>query len=333
MKGGKSTRHQQSPIERASCSASISNLPIVSSAKGHDGLEWTKGVSASHLTGPLVSVIVPTRNSEQFLATCLESIRRQSYKPIELIVVDNHSTDRTVDIASGFADVIAVTGPERSAQVNLGVKMASGTYVFRVDSDFRLETGVVEECVMLAEHGAGAVVVHNTADASVSLIARVRKFEVDMYKYALEHTSARFLSRELYMAMGGLREDVTAGEDYDFQNRLRRAGVIVETAEAEAVHLDEPTHFVPLLRKYFRYGSDFHNYRRYNRAEAVTQLSFIRREYLQNWRAFIRQPVIAMLFVNYHTLKFTAGGIGYACGLLKSGWRSATNAIQGQSGR
>ena len=330
MTAGKSKRHQQSSIEDPPRSA-ISTPQFVYPTMGRDGLKSTDGVYGGRLTGPLVSVIVPTRNSEQFLATCLESIRLQSYRPIELVVVDNHSTDRTIDIAARFADVIAVTGPERSAQVNLGAKMASGTYIFRVDSDFRLETGVIEECVALVEHGADAIVVHNTADASVSLIARVRKFEVDMYKYALEHTSARFLSRDLYLAIGGLREDVTAGEDYDFQNRLRRTGVIIETAEAEAVHLDEPRNLLPLLRKYFHYGSDFHNYRRYNRAEAMTQLSFIRREYLRNWQLFIRQPIIAILFVGYHTLKFAAGGIGYACGLLKSGWRSLINGIQAWS--
>ena len=259
----------------------------------------------------LVSVIVPTRNSEKHLEECLRSIKAQTYASLELIVVDNYSSDKTLEIARRYADIVHSVGPERSAQVNHGVRISSGTYVYRVDADFRLDAGVIEECVKLMQQGHGAVVVHNTADATVGRLARVRKFEVDMYKYSLDHTAARFLTRDLFLAVGGLREDVTAGEDYDFQNRLRRTGISIAFADAEAVHLDEPRALAPLMKKYYQYGRDFPNYRQYNRVESRQQLSFFRKDYLRHWRRFTTHPVLAGMFVAYHFTKYAAGAFGY----------------------
>ena len=54
-------------------------------------------------TQPVVSIIVPARNEEASLATCLESLVAQQGVPFEILVVDDHSTDRTREIASTFA--------------------------------------------------------------------------------------------------------------------------------------------------------------------------------------------------------------------------------------
>lgn len=268
---------------------------------------------------PIVTVVVPTRNSSRFLTECLQSIKAQSYPNIEIVVVDNFSDDGTCVIASNLADAVYSAGPERSAQVNFGVQRATGQYVFRVDADFRLDPGVVAECMSLMELGANAVIVHNVPDESIGLLARIRKFEVDMYKFSLDHTAARFLSRDLFLDVGGLREDVTAGEDYDFQNRLQRSGVSIMFAHREAIHLDEPTGLMPLLRKYFMYGKDFPNYRKHNRQESRKQLAFLRLDYIRHWRSFVRRPLIGALFIGYHTCKFAAGAAGYSVALLRPG--------------
>jgi len=278
---------------------------------------------------PLVSIIVPTKNSVKYLDRCLASIKSQSYGSIELIVVDNYSSDSTIRTAWRYADAVYVTGPERSAQVNFGVRRATGTYVFRVDSDFRLDPGVVAECVDLVQAGAEAVVVHNSPDGSVGLLARVRKFEVDMYKYSLDHTAARFLPRDIFLTIGGLREDVTAGEDYDFQNRLRLWGINIAFADAEAVHMDEPKRLAPVLRKYFKYGRDFPRYREYNKEESKVQLAFVRREYVSHWREFVRSPGLGLLFIGYHSVKYGAGALGYLVAIL---WDPILRARPAQGG-
>jgi glycosyltransferase involved in cell wall biosynthesis len=269
---------------------------------------------------PLVSVVVPTKNSEQYLDRCLESIRSQSYSNIELIVIDNSSTDSTLVIAQRYADVVLTAGPERSAQINIGARRASGEFIYRVDSDFVLDLTVITECMDLVKRGAEAVIVHNSPDVSVGFLSKIRCFEVNMYKYDLTHSSARFVRLSTFLELGGLDEDLTAGEDYDFQNRLTRAGVAVAFANAEALHLGEPRSWLALLRKYFWYGGEFRRFRNKNSIESQDQLAFFRSAYLRNWKQFLAHPVLGISFVFYHFAKFAAGGLGYLDSVLHK-WR------------
>lgn len=265
----------------------------------------------------LVSVIVPTRNSAAMLRDCLESIREQTYPHIELIVVDRDSTDETKAIAAEFTDSVYNYGPERSAQVNYGVTQAAGEYVYKVDSDFILEPTVVAECVARAAEGYPAVVVHNTPDTRVGWIAKVRKFEVDMYKYDLTHSSARFVRKDVYESIGGFNVSITAGEDYDFQNKLNRAGYLTGFVDAEALHLGEPRKFWPHMRKFYDYGRDFVNYKQHNQAESKQQLGFFRGVYWKHRRKFVRQPAMGAMLVAYLLCKYSAGGLGLATQKLR----------------
>jgi glycosyltransferase involved in cell wall biosynthesis len=265
---------------------------------------------------PLVSVIVPTRNSASTLEACLSSIAQQTYKPIELIVVDRDSTDNTKAIAQRFTEQVFNHGPERSAQVNFGVTKASGEYVYKVDSDFVLDREVIEQCVRKAAEDFEAVVVHNSPDVRVSWIAKIRKFEVDMYKYDLTHSSARFVKKDVYQIIGGFNENITAGEDYDFQNKINRAGYKTGFVDAEALHLGEPTRIWPHLIKYYNYGQDFIHYKAENEAESKEQLGFSRSVYFRHWKKFICHPFYALGFFAYNSAKYFFGGAGYASALI-----------------
>ncbi len=271
------------------------------------------------MKSPLVSVIIPTKNSAATLTQCLESVRDQSYANIEIIVVDNSSTDNTQVIAKEFTDKVFSKGPERSAQVNYGVSQASGKYVYKIDSDFILDPTVVEECVDLCVNkGMDAVVVHNSPDVRVSWIARVRKFEVDMYKYNINHSSARFLRKDLYDKIGGFDSRVTAGEDYDFQNKLNRANAKIGFADAEALHLGEPKKLLPHLKKYYMYGKDFINYKNVStKKEQSTQIGFFRSVYFKEWRRFFRHPFAGIRFGFYNILKYAFGGAGLLIGMIE----------------
>jgi glycosyltransferase involved in cell wall biosynthesis len=86
---------------------------------------------------PLVSVIIAVKNGERFLAEAIQSVLAQEYRPIEIIVVDGHSTDKTGQIAQSFADVRYVqqgnTGV--SDAYNLGIETAQGELVAFLSHD------------------------------------------------------------------------------------------------------------------------------------------------------------------------------------------------------
>ena len=89
------------------------------------------------MSSPLVSVVVPVYNGEAFLRETLDSVFAQDYDPIEVIVVDDGSTDGSARIAQSYSDVRyhwqENAGP--AAARNRGIEVAQGEFVAFVDSD------------------------------------------------------------------------------------------------------------------------------------------------------------------------------------------------------
>ncbi|MBU5678840.1 MAG: glycosyltransferase, partial [Candidatus Aenigmarchaeota archaeon] len=84
---------------------------------------------------PLVSIIIPTYNSEKTIAKCLESIKNQSYKNIEIIVVDSFSSDGTVEISKEFRVNIIQTDWKLLGARYLGFEKSKGNFILMMDSD------------------------------------------------------------------------------------------------------------------------------------------------------------------------------------------------------
>ena len=101
---------------------------------------------------PLVSIIIHTRNSDKTLEKCLQSIKNQRYKNIEIIIVDQESEDNTLPIAKKFGvrifsspKSLFYNGPSRSR--NIGAKNAYGEIFYHLDSDMELSENIISESV------------------------------------------------------------------------------------------------------------------------------------------------------------------------------------------
>ena len=207
------------------------------------------------MDNPLVSVIVPTKNSSKTLERCLNSIKDQTFKNFEIIVVDNYSTDDTIEISKRFTDKTYVKGPERSAQVNYGVKKADGKYIYRVDSDFVLDSNLLEEAVNKCENkGFDAIIALVFADQSISFWAKVKYLERQTYDDDELHVAARFIRKRIFESIGGFDESLVAGEDYDLHNRLLRKKCKIGRITPREMHLGEPKSLWAVAKRSYFHG-------------------------------------------------------------------------------
>jgi len=269
---------------------------------------------------PLVSVIIPTYNSERTLGKCLESIVNQTYPHIEIIVVDGGSKDNTVNIAKKYgARVFVLEGEERSASINYGVKMARGKYIYRVDSDVILDPRLIEECVYKCEtEGYDALSIMWLPDTSISFWAKVRRLEKECY-YKHRDTrriTARFIRKDVFEKVGGFDPNLVAGEDYDLQNRLLEAGYSIGFATHVETHIGEPRSVRDIVRKNYYYGKTIVNFIRKNTSEGVRQVSPIRGSLLKCWRDFMFNPLLTFGFLMYYLIVYLSTLTGMLSSIL-----------------
>ena len=112
----------------------------------------------------LVSIVVPVYNVEAYLDECVQSLVDQTYQNLEIILVDDGSTDSCPGLCETWAKKdsrIRVVHKENAGlgfARNTGIDLATGTYVFFFDSDDYVDTTIVEKCVLNAQaYGSDAV--------------------------------------------------------------------------------------------------------------------------------------------------------------------------------
>jgi glycosyltransferase involved in cell wall biosynthesis len=93
-----------------------------------------------------ISVVVPAYNEEKFISDCLKALTSQTMQPFEIIVVDNNSTDNTVEIAKQFD--VTVIHEKKQGMINArnaGYDFAKGSIIARTDSDTRVPKDWIEK--------------------------------------------------------------------------------------------------------------------------------------------------------------------------------------------
>ena len=182
----------------------------------------------------LISIIIPVYNSEKYLAGCLESVLGQTYKELEIIIVDDGSTDSSLSIARSYANTDShikffhkENGGVSSAR-NKGLEEASGAYVAFVDSDDMLMPDMCEKLIAEFNDNVDMVIGgirHDFAGSSreykVSSKLELSPYRTDeLFDYLLDiyliNTPCARLYRRLKPGMPCFDEKFAVGEDFLF---------------------------------------------------------------------------------------------------------------------
>jgi glycosyltransferase involved in cell wall biosynthesis len=271
----------------------------------------------------LVSVIVTTRNNHETLGACLLSIKKQSYESLELIVVDNNSTDDTRLIAKRYTEHIYVKGPERSTQRNFGVEKTKGSYVLIIDSDMELGQDVVKACVEKVQNSPSTkAVIIPEESFGVGFWAQCKRLERSFYVGVRWIEAARFFDKSTYEEVGGYDESLVSGEDWDLSRRVEMAGNISNVTEFIR-HNEGHINLLKTLKKKYYYAQHAKDYLVHNPEHSMLSAQV---GPIQRYKLFLSHPVklfknpflgTAMLFMK--SSEFAVGAAGFIKSIRSEG--------------
>ena len=203
----------------------------------------------------LVSVIIPAYNADAFVGDAINSVLSQSHQNLEVILVDDGSTDRTAEIAQSFDDrrvsVVRQSNAGPSRARNQGLALAEGAFVAFLDADdhwfpdklerqlssLHRDRGVCAVgCLMHYQSASGRVL--GIAGQSVDVADQERIARAQLLPFPL---SASLFRRSTLDLVGGFDEVLRdAAEDLDLMARVGRQGRIVSVEEVLGIYRIHP---------------------------------------------------------------------------------------------
>jgi len=268
----------------------------------------------------LVSIVIPAYNEEKVVKNLLVSIKQQSYPKIEVIVIDDSSTDGTFQVARGFTSrVFTRKHAERSVQRNFGARKAKGKYLLFLDADMELSKSVVKECVEAIENdkNVGAIVIPEISVAT-NFWEEVKGFERSFYNLQGDSQidAARFFRRDAFIKADGYDESLTGPEDWDLPETIRGLGFEIARVKPLIYHHERIASPFKVARKKYYYALKSHRYLKKHKISTLSSKTvyFLRPVFYKNWKRLISHPLLSLAMVFMLTLELLYGGVGFSVG-------------------
>lgn len=215
-----------------------------------------------NMTMPLVSVIMPCYNSQQYVAEALDSVLQQDYPNLEVIVVDDGSTDNSLQILQQYGNRITIIrqanqGP--AAARNTGMQAATGKYIaFNDSDDLWLPGKVIAQVNYLESHPEtglcfsswavwdqqqplSQLLQHLPDEADKTVVAgRTGWLYLPLLESSVVHTTSAMLRRNLIEHVGLFNTGYRLGEDHDYWLRISQYCQMAKLARVFSVYRDNP---------------------------------------------------------------------------------------------
>ncbi len=196
-----------------------------------------------------ISVIIPTYNRRHTLERAIDSVLSQTFKPFEIIIVDDGSEDGTrnwVQEAYPSIKYIYQSNNGVSSARNKGIRSSRGSWIALLDSDDEWMPEKLEDQVIFINENPGSLFCHTNEiwirnGVRVNQMKKHKKYGGDIFKYCLDmcriSPSSSLINKEVFEDVGLFDESLTVCEDYDLWLRI--------TANYTILFLDRP-----LIKKY-----------------------------------------------------------------------------------
>ncbi len=171
----------------------------------------------------LISITIPAYNGEKYIKECIQSIQAQKF-PHEILVVDDISTDKTVEIAKSMGCRVIINS-EHKGQVagkNTGIKEAKGNYWLTIDQDDMLTENALQVLYdEMQKDPKNMIIMANLKDFCSPDTPEQKNFcKPQPFNGIL--TGSTLFKKEVFDIVGDFREDIITGDVIDLTNRLHQ---------------------------------------------------------------------------------------------------------------
>ncbi len=257
---------------------------------------------------PLISIVIPTKNSARTLRLCLESVYSQTFRDFEVIMVDAFSDDGTREIAREYGVRFMRSRASLPGARNLGFSRAKGDVFVSIDSDMVLEPAVMGD--IAARIKEFDVLIIPEIGYGDDFISRCKDLEKRCYIGDPVIEAARAFRREAFLGAAGYDPALHFGEDWDLHQRVS-AGKRIGRVPSRIMHNTVGVSMVSDLKKAYLYGRTSHRYFAKKPPQASRWLTVRQFFFFKNFGKLRREPVHALGLAAIKGSEYAAGILGY----------------------
>lgn len=197
---------------------------------------------------PRFSIIIPAYNASLALEECLQAISRSCYRDYEIIIVNDHSSDTSVEIARRFSTTIFELEERKGVSYarNYGSRFAKGEVLLFIDSDVVARKDTLEKLdkVLMEYSDVDAVMgVYSQNQKNLNFCSQYKNYYVRYKVYKMPRLTSTPVSallavrKKAFILSGGFNTDLVTGEDIEFGQRFTKMGFkVLVDIDIEVVH-------------------------------------------------------------------------------------------------